>query len=62
MINMTMFGRDRETVRLLPHRVIMNQSLDMTLYTITNWSLTERNPSRPDEGIMMRVVMKRKIA
>jgi hypothetical protein len=62
MINMTMSGRDRETVRLLPHLIMMNQTLDMTLFTITNWSLTQRDSSNLDEGIMMTVVMKRKIA
>ena len=62
MINMTLSGRDRQTVRLLPHRMMMNQSLDMTLFVITQWSLTERDPSSPEEGIMMTVVLKRKIA
>ena len=62
MINMTLSGRDRQTVRLLPHRMMMNQSLDMTLFVITQWSLTERDPSSPSEGIMMTVVLKRKIA
>ena len=59
---MTLSGRDRQTIRLLPHRMIMNQSLDMTLFIITNWSLTERDPSRPEDGIMMTVTLKRKIS
>ena len=59
---MTMSGRDRKTVRLLPHSMAMNQSVDMTLFVITDWSLTERNPDRPEEGIMMSIVLKRKIS
>ena len=62
MINMTLSGRDRQTVRLLPHRMMMNQSLDMTLFVITNWSLTERDPNSPEDGIMMTVTLKRKIS
>ena len=62
MINMTLSGRDRQTVRLLPHRMMMNQSLDMTLFVITNWSLTERDPTIPEDGIMMTVTLKRKIS
>ena len=62
MINMTLSDRDRQTVRLLPHRMMMNQSLDMTLFVITNWSLTERDPSSPEDGIMMTVTLKRKIS
>ena len=62
MINMTLSGRDRQTVRLLPHRMMMNQSLDMTLFVITNWSLTERDPTSPEDGIMMTVTLKRKIS
>ena len=62
MINMTMAGLDRETVRLLPHNMIMEQSLDMTLFVISNWSLEARDPSSPEEGIMMTVVLKRKIS
>jgi hypothetical protein len=42
--------------------MMMNQSLDMTLFVITQWSLTDRDPSSPEEGIMMTVVLKRKIA
>ena len=62
MINMTMDGLDLETVRLLPHRIIMKQSLDMTLFVISSWSLEERDPNSPEEGIMMSVVLKRKIS
>ena len=62
MINMTLSGRDRQTVRLRPHKMMMNQSLDMTLFVITHWSLTERDPTSPEEGIMMTVTLKRKIA
>ena len=62
MINMTMDGLDLETVRLLPHLMIMKQSLDMTLFVISSWSLEDRDPNSPEEGIMMSVVLKRKIS
>ena len=62
MINMTMAGLDRKTVKLLPHNMIMEQSLDMTLFVISSWALKARDPSNPEEGIMMSVVLKRKIS
>ena len=62
MINMTLSNRNRQTVRLLPHRMMMNQSLHMTLFVITNWSLTERDHNSPEDGIMMTVTLKRKIS
>ena len=62
MINMTLSGRDRQTVTLLPQGMMMNQSLDMSLFIITRWSLTERDASSPEDGIMMTVTLKRKIA
>ena len=59
---MTMRGHDKETVKLLPNVIIMSQALDITLFSITNWSLTERNLASPEEGIMMQVVLKRKMS
>ena len=59
---MTMRGHDKETVKLLPNVIIMSQALDITLFSITNWSLTERNLASPKEGIMMQVVLKRKMS
>ena len=59
---MTVSLRDRQTVRLLPHLMAMKQSTDMTLFTVTRWALEERDPNRPEDGIMMTVVLKRKIS
>ena len=59
---MTVSLRDRQTVRLLPHLMAMKQSTDMTLFTVTQWALEERDPNRPEDGIMMTVVLKRKIS
>ena len=56
-----MGGHDKEIVRLSPHHVVMSQSLDMTLFSIKKWTLTERNTEVPEQGIMMQVVLKRKI-
>ena len=57
-----MAGLDRKTVKLLPHNMIMERSLDMTLFVISSWALKARDPSNPEEGIMMSVVLKRKIS
>ena len=62
MINMTMAGLDRKTVRLLPHHIMMEQNLDMTLFVISSWSLEDRDSGNPEQGIMMSVVLKRKIS
>ena len=59
---MTMAGLDRKTVRLLPYRIMMEQKLDMTLFIISSWSLEDRDSSNPEKGIMMSVVLKRKIS
>ena len=59
---MTVSLRDRQTVRLLPHLMAMKQSTDMTLFTVTQWALQVRDPNRPEDGIMMTVVLKRKIS
>ena len=59
---MTVSLRDRQTVRLLPHLMAMKQSTDMTLFTVTQWALEERDPHRPEDGIMMTVVLKRKLS
>ena len=48
---------DRKSVALLPLHLTMNQSLDMVLFTITNYDLLKN----PGEGIRMTITLKRKI-
>ena len=50
---------DNESVTLLPSTVTMEQSLDMTLFTITDFVLV--NATDPGKGIRMTITMKRKI-
>ena len=66
---MTMGGRDLKTVMLLPHRMIMRLSpsndpqldpVDLPLFYITGWELTQRNSDCPEEGIRMVITLKRK--
>ena len=65
---MTMGGREQETVMLRPHRMIMRMSrnssnqepVDLPLYNIIGWELTQRNMDCPEEGIRMIVVLRRK--
>ena len=66
---MTMGRRDLKTVLLLPK--IMNMKLstsndphvdpvDLPLFTIIGWQLTQRNSDCPEEGIRMIAVIRRK--
>ena len=50
---------DKESVTLLPHGVTIKQSLDMVLFTITDYDLV--NATQPGEGIRMTITLKRKI-
>ena len=50
---------DKKSVTLFPNNVIMKQSLDMTLFSITDYILA--NASDPEDGIRMTITMKRKI-
>ena len=68
-IEMTMGGRDLKTVMLLPHRMIMRLSpsndpqldpVDLPLFYITGWQLTQRNSDCPEEGIRMVITLRRK--
>ena len=68
-IEMAMGGRDRDTVMLLPHRMNMRLSpsndpqldpVNLPLFYIIDWKLTERNSDCPEEGIRMIVVLRRK--
>ena len=56
---MSVASGDKKSVTLFPNSVIMKQSLDMTLFSITDYILA--NASDPEDGIRMTITMKRKI-
>ena len=66
---MTMGGLDMETVMLLPHKMNMRLSptndpqmdpVNLPLFYITGWQLTQKNSDCPQEGIRMVITLKRK--
>ena len=58
-IEMSSNPGDNESVTLLPKDVMLTQSLDMVLFTITNYDLI--NAKNPGKGIRMKIKLKRKI-
>jgi hypothetical protein len=54
-------SKNLKTVHLLPDLLRMTESRDMTLFTIAGEHLVPRNSSRPEAGVRMVVVLKRKI-
>ena len=58
---MTVRSFDLKTVQLVPHLLWMEERVDMTLYTITEWSLVHRNTSNLSKGIKMMLTMQRKL-
>ena len=52
---------DLKTVRLVADQLWMKERKDMTLFVISGWSLGARNASNPEEGVRMRIVLKRKL-
>ena len=59
-IYMAMGSLDLTTVALVPGKMVMRQRLDMILFRNVQWSL-ERTRKFEKEGVIMRIVMKRKI-
>ena len=57
---MAMGSLDLTTVALVPGKMVMRQKLDMILFRNVKWSL-ERTRKFEKEGVIMRIVMKRKI-
>ena len=52
---------DVETVTLLPYQLLMEEEVEMTLFTITEWVLVHRNISNHQEGVKMTVTLQRKL-
>ena len=57
---MAMGSLDLTTVALVPGKMVMRQKLDMILFRNVKWSLKKVRKFRK-EGVIMRIVMKRKI-
>ena len=58
---MIMQTLDLDTVVLLPHQLFMKESVDLTLYTITQWSLVHRNGTNNKDGVKMTITLQRKL-
>ena len=52
---------DNATVNLVPDLLEMNQAVDMSIFQITGWTLTEKQFNKEKKGITMMIVLKRKI-
>ena len=57
---MNVESRDQKSVTLVPSHLAIEQPLDMTLFTITNYVLVNATDP-PRKGIKMAITMKRKI-
>ena len=53
--------RESSTLKLLPKKLWMEQSVDMTLFHMEHWELVYKNESAPEEGVSMTIVLRRKI-
>ena len=56
---MNVLSDDQKSVSLIPSILVLNQTLDMTLYVITDYML--ENSTSANAGIRMKIRMKRKI-
>ena len=50
-----------KVVRLVPQQLTMNETLDLTLFKITSWSLEYVDANREEEGVSMKMDLKRKV-
>ena len=58
---MTVNKLNLDTVSLLPRDLKMEETLDLTLFVIRDWTLEYRNTTSLQEGVKMTIVLKRKI-
>ena len=58
---MTVGSLDVKTVTLLPYHLLMEEEVDMTLFTITDWVLVHRNSSNHQKGVKTTVTLQRKL-
>ena len=60
-IRMDTSEEDLDVVKLIPHKLIMAESADLTLFNIKSWSLGYTNTSRKKDEVSMKVSLKRKV-
>ena len=60
-IDIRTMERESSTLSLLPKKLLMEQSVDMTLFRMEHWELVFKNESVPEEGVSMTIVLRRKI-
>ena len=58
---MTVNKLNLDTVSLLPRSLKMEETLDLTLFVIRDWTLEYRNTSNLQMGVKMTIVLKRKV-
>ena len=60
-IKMNVGTLDLDTVKLIPQKLVMEQKEEMTIFHIIDRQLVYRNTSQPQDGVLMFIVLKRKI-
>ena len=58
---MSVSNLDKSNVLLLPKKLMMEQIADMTLFQMNHWDLAYKDKEKPEEGIRMTIVLKRKM-
>ena len=60
-IRMDASADDLNIVKLVPNKLAMNESLDLTLFEIKSWSLEFTKAAHEEEGVSMKMNLKRKV-
>ena len=60
-IEMVLGNYDVKMVRLVPSNFSMNEHIELALFTITSWNLEYRSPFESQDGLIFRIVLKRKV-
>jgi len=60
-ITMDASADDLNIVKLVPYKLTMKESLDLTLFEIKSWSLEYKDATLEEEGVWMKVDLKRKV-
>merc|ERR1712130_631462 len=60
-IKMNVATLDLDTVKLIPKKLVMEQEEEMTIFHIIDRQLVYKNSSQPEDGVLMFIVLKRKI-
>ena len=60
-IRMDASADDLNIVKLVPYKLTMKESLDLTLFEVKSWSLEYIDATREEEGVWMKMDLKRKV-